>query len=75
MCIANFRTNPITKSCELLSQVHQQIDKNNLLNEVGSKGGIPRSCREVRLADPSLPTDVYWIDPDGQDVEDDPIIT
>ena len=70
MCIANFRTNPITKSCELLSQVHQQIDKNNLLNEVGSKGGIPRACREVRLADPSLPTDVYWIDPDGQDVGD-----
>jgi hypothetical protein len=32
-------------------------------------------CHGVRLADPSLPTDVYWIDPDGQDVEDDPIIT
>jgi len=77
MCTANFRTNPITKSYELLlSQVHQQLDKNNLLNKyVGSKGGIPRSCHEVRLADPSLPTDVYWIDPDGQDVEDDPIIT
>jgi hypothetical protein len=25
------------------------------------------------MADPSLPTDVYWIDPDGQDVGDDPI--
>ena len=73
MCIANFRTNPITKSYELLSQVHQQLDKNNLLNKVVSKGGIPRSCQDVRLADPSFPSDVYWSDPDGQDVGDDHI--
>ncbi len=39
----------------------------------GTKGVMPRSCHEVRMADPSLPTDVYWIDPDGQDVGDDPI--
>ena len=44
-----------------------------MLNTVGSKGGMPRSCHEARLADPSLPTDVYWIDPDSQGVEDDPI--
>ena len=40
----------------------------------GTKGVMPRSCHEVRMTDPSLPTaDVYWIDPDGQDVGDDPI--
>ena len=57
----------------ILSQDHHQLDKTNMLNAVGSKGGMPRSCHEARLADPSLPTDVYWIDPDGQGVGEDPI--
>jgi hypothetical protein len=38
-----------------------------------TKGVMPRSCHEVRMTDPSLPTDVYWINSDGQDVGDDPI--
>jgi hypothetical protein len=45
----------------ILSQDHHQLDKTNMLNTVGSKGGMPRSCHEARLADPSLPTDVYTI--------------
>ena len=57
----------------LPTQDHHQLDKTNMLNTVGSKGGMPRSCHEARLADPSLPTDVYWIDPDGQGVGEDPI--
>ena len=57
----------------ILSQDHHQLDKTNMLNTVGSKGGMPRSCHEARLADPSLPTAVYWIDPDGQGVGEDPI--
>ena len=57
----------------ILSQDHHQLDKTNMLNTVGSKGGMPRSCHEARLADPSLPTDVYWIDPDGHGVGEDPI--
>ena len=57
----------------ILSQDHHQLDKTNMLNAVGSKGGMPRSCHEARLADPSLPTAVYWIDPDGQGVGEDPI--
>ena len=57
----------------ILSQDHHQLDKTNILNTVGSKGGMPRSCHEARLADPTLHTDVYWIDPDSKGVEDDPI--
>ncbi len=34
---------------------------------------ILRTCREIRAADPSLSSGMYWIDPDGQGVGDDPI--
>ena len=32
-----------------------------------------RTCHDVRTADPSLISGMYWIDPDGQGVGDDPI--
>ena len=34
---------------------------------------VLRTCRETRAADPSLGSGMYWIDPDGQGVGDDPI--
>ena len=34
---------------------------------------FPRTCRELRAADPSLSSGMHWIDPDGQGVGDDPI--
>ncbi len=37
------------------------------------KSGIPRTCKELRAADPSLPSGMHWIDPDGQSVGDNPI--
>ncbi|XP_046645807.1 uncharacterized protein LOC124336159 [Daphnia pulicaria] len=37
------------------------------------KSGIPRTCRGLRAADPSLSSGMHWIDPDGQGVGDDPI--
>ncbi len=37
------------------------------------KSFIQRTCREVRATDPSLTSGMYWIDPDGQGVGDDPI--
>jgi hypothetical protein len=45
------------------------------LNEISStaRSGIPRTCREAHLADPSLTSGMHWIDPDGQAVGDDPI--
>ena len=32
-----------------------------------------RSCSEIKSANPDLDSGMYWIDPDGQDVGDDPI--
>jgi hypothetical protein len=37
------------------------------------KNGIPRTCRELRAADPSLSSGMHWIDPDGQGVGDNTI--
>ncbi len=37
------------------------------------KSGIPRTCQELRMTNPSLPSGMQWIDPDGQGVGDDPI--
>jgi hypothetical protein len=37
------------------------------------RSGIPRTCRELRAADPSLSSGMHWIDPDGQGVSDNPI--
>lgn len=34
---------------------------------------IYRTCREMFQDDFSLRSDMYWIDPDGQDIGDDPI--
>ena len=38
-----------------------------------SKGSILRTCHEIRSSDPSLASGMYWIDPDGLGVGDDPI--
>lgn len=37
------------------------------------RAAIYRTCRETRAADPSLSSGMYWVDPDGQGVGDDPI--
>ena len=34
---------------------------------------IFRTCKELRQADPSLDSGMYWIDPDGHGVGDDSI--
>ena len=34
---------------------------------------ILRTCREIKAADPLANSGMYWIDPDGQGVGDDPI--
>ena len=41
--------------------------------KIGKSASFPRTCRELRTADPSLTTGMHWIDPDGQGVGDDPI--
>jgi hypothetical protein len=39
----------------------------------GKSAAMPRTCRETRLSNPVLASGMYWIDPDGQGVGDDPI--
>ena len=48
---------------------------NNRQNVIQSSGksGIPRTCQELRVANPSLVSGMQWIDPDGQGIGDDPI--
>ena len=38
------------------------------------KSAIPRTCHDIREAHPSQTSGMYWIDPDGQGVGDDPIV-
>ncbi len=38
-----------------------------------AKVAIMRTCQETRASDQSLPSGMYWIDPDGQGVGDDAI--
>ena len=43
------------------------------VNQSNGKIGFPRTCRELRAANPSLSSGMQWIDPDGQGIGDDPI--
>ena len=56
------------------STVSKSIE-NYRQNRIQSNGksGIPRTCRELRAANPSLASGLQWIDPDGQGIGDDPI--
>jgi hypothetical protein len=37
------------------------------------ESGDYRTCHGIHWIDPSLPSGMYWIDPDGKGVGDDPI--
>ena len=43
------------------------------VNQEPHQVAIHRTCHEARVANPSLPSGIYWIDPDGQGVGDGPI--
>ncbi|EFX76551.1 Cntnap2 protein [Daphnia pulex] len=38
------------------------------------KSSIPKTCHDIRVAHPSQTSGMYWIDPDGQGVGEDPIV-
>ncbi len=59
---------PVSKTDSKLFPVKKEISIRS-----SGKSGIPRTCRELRAADPSLSSGMHWIDPDGQGVGDDPI--
>lgn len=53
---------------------HGPITRTQNENQVaGKNSAITRTCRELKLADPSLSSGMYWVDPDGQNIGDDPI--
>ena len=57
-------TKPIPNNLTLIDQL--VID--------GRMNGAPfRTCHETRLSDLTLGSGMYWIDPDGQGMGDDPI--
>ena len=58
---------PPTGSKSIASNYRQNVIQSN------GRSGIPRTCRELRAANPSLASGMQWIDPDGQGIGDDPI--
>ena len=58
---------PVSPTGSIAANIHQ-----NFIQSSG-KSGIPRTCRELRAANPSLASGMQWIDPDGQGIGDDPI--
>ena len=56
-----------TGSKSIASNYRQNVIQSN------GRSGIPRTCRELRAANPSLASGMQWIDPDGQGIGDDPI--
>jgi hypothetical protein len=65
--------NSLLTSLQSNDQTHYNLVSNKTLSQSTSKSAIGRTCREVRAADPALASGMYWIDPDGQGVGDDPI--
>jgi hypothetical protein len=58
-----------------ISSAGSKSIENYRQNVIQSNGrsGIPRTCRELRAANPSLASGMQFIDPDGQGIGDDPI--
>lgn len=56
-------------------QVPSKIKDVEVVNNIQSvaRNMISRTCWEIHMANPSLPSGMHWIDPDGQGVGDDPI--
>ena len=52
---------------------HHGAHSNLAGNQMEQRNAIFRTCRELHQADPSLKSGMYWIDPDGHGLGDDPI--
>jgi hypothetical protein len=48
-------------------------NRQNLIQSIAKSAAMPRTCRELWMANPSLQSGMHWIDPDGQGVGDNPI--
>jgi hypothetical protein len=71
LIIAVDDTTASTKKQVISSKLSQEYFKD--LDTRQNAYAIPRSCAEALSIDPSLPTGVYKIDPDGMIIGDSPI--
>ena len=51
----------------------REFSSSNSEQSVGKSDMFFRTCGELHTADPSLASGMYWIDPDGQGIGDEPI--
>jgi hypothetical protein len=58
---------------EKVSRLEELRNERETSRQLAGRSAILRTCREIRAADPSAGSGMYWIDPDGQGVGDDPI--
>lgn len=63
------------KELEQQMKVVQPNDKSTVLNDQPTvrANQIYRTCHELRSTDPTLASGVYKIDPDGENIGDNPI--
>lgn len=58
------------KQADIIKSLDFTINQQGL----GANDYVRRSCLEIRSFNPSLPSGMYWIDPDGQEAGDAPIV-
>ena len=68
----------VTRQQEIITLLQNELFSSKLaLTEqpnMRKSVSFPRTCRELRAADPTLTSGMHWIDPDGQGIGDDPIL-
>ncbi|XP_057365355.1 uncharacterized protein LOC130686079 [Daphnia carinata] len=57
----------------VLKKGHKPLKDNIDINQHRRQNATLRTCHEIHVANPSYPSGMYWIDPDGQGVGDPPI--
>ncbi|KAI9559363.1 hypothetical protein GHT06_016152 [Daphnia sinensis] len=57
----------------VLKKGHKPLKENVDINEHRRHNATLRTCHEIHVANPSYPSGMYWIDPDGQGIGDPPI--
>ncbi|KAK4011418.1 hypothetical protein OUZ56_020535 [Daphnia magna] len=57
----------------VLKKGHKPLKENVDINQHLRQNATLRTCHEIHVANPSYPSGMYWIDPDGQGIGDPPI--
>ncbi|XP_057377829.1 uncharacterized protein LOC130699601 [Daphnia carinata] len=57
----------------VLKKGHKPLKDNIDINQHRRQNATLRTCHEIHVANPSYPSGMYWIDPDGQGIGDPPI--